>query len=138
MEYSQDNEEYLFVYGTLRSKANNPMQKLLARQGIFHGRGLMQGRLYEINGYPGAVFSSKPEHKVIGELYLIKKPYPLLTQLDQYEQCSEDYPPPWEYMRKKTRILNSDNQSEVQAWVYVYNWDISKLKLIPSGDYLNR
>jgi gamma-glutamylcyclotransferase (GGCT)/AIG2-like uncharacterized protein YtfP len=63
--------EFIFVYGTLRKGAVTAMSHVLARHGEYFADGYLQGKLYEINGYPGAIESDNAEDKVYGELYRI-------------------------------------------------------------------
>lgn len=96
----------------------------------------MQGKLYDINGYPGAIESANPEDKVYGELYRLIDRDVVLLQLDDYEECTDQYPAPYEYVRKKLPILGVDDGC-VMAWVYVFNHSVAGRIHIQSGDYLN-
>lgn len=96
----------------------------------------MQGKLYEINDYPGAVESENQEDKVYGELYRVINSNFVFSQLDEYEECTDKYPLPHEYIRKNLPIYLS-NDVIVYAWVYIFNHNISNLTHIKSGDYLN-
>ena len=69
--------QYLFVYGTLRKHANRPMHKVLRHHCEYASNAIMQGRLFEVSGYPGAIESISKEQKVIGELYRILHINPL-------------------------------------------------------------
>ena len=129
-------DEYIFLYGTLRETAKAEQRQLITRDCKFVSNGTIQGRLYEVDGYPGAVESTKPGEHVIGELYRILAPQALFPQLDEYEECSEHYPQPHEYVRKKIRVSTEGGQP-IKAWVYLYNLDVSALSQIDSGDYLN-
>lgn len=111
------------------------MHGLLARHGKHYANGWMQGRLYQVNGYPGAVESDHPNDKVYGELYSLVRSELLLAQLDEYEGCSRYAPEPHEYIRKKLPVALGGGE-KTAAWVYVFNYDVSKLIRIPSGDYL--
>lgn len=128
--------DFIFVYGTLRKGADTAMSQVLARHCEYYADGYMQGKLYEINGYPGAVESDNPEDKVYGELYRIIDRGVVLLQLDEYEECTNQYPVPHEYSRKKLPIALTGDGS-VMAWVYVFNHSIANLVPITSGDYLN-
>lgn len=127
--------EYLFVYGTLRKGVAAPMYSMLARHCEFFADGFINGRLYEVNGYPGLVLSGSGDDIVRGELYRILNPETVLPVLDDYEECSEAYPEPREYCRRQLRVA-SDEGSEISAWVYVFNHDVSGLTEILNGDYL--
>lgn len=128
--------EFIFVYGTLRKETATSMYHMLARHCEYFSDGHMQGKLYEVNGYPGAIESDNPNDKVYGELYRIVSNGLVLPELDEYEECTDQYPEPHEYIRKKLPISLFGGGSTT-AWVYVFNHDVSNLMQIESGDYLN-
>lgn len=100
----------------------------------FLGYGWMQGELFEVDGYPGAVVSDDPDNTVNGELYRISNPE-LLTMLDTYEECSDSFPQPHEYIR--TRVAIHQHAGEpIPAWVYLYSFDTSELEHLDSGTYV--
>jgi gamma-glutamylcyclotransferase (GGCT)/AIG2-like uncharacterized protein YtfP len=93
---------------------------------------------------------------VYGEIYKILNSRLLLPELDTYEQCTQQFPEPHEYIRKKLTItlLNSGNVStliykplrflkplrsgnNLSAWVYIFNHTVQNLMPIYSGDYLH-
>ncbi len=128
--------EWLFVYGTLRRTIKSPMAAVLGRDAIYVGRAFMRGRLYEVGPYPAASESAAADDKVFGELWRIQQPTPLFKQLDDYEECSAQYPQPHEYVRKVLPVTR-DSGEILLAWCYVYNLDTSGLQRIMSGDYLD-
>lgn len=127
--------EFIFVYGTLRKQIASSKYQLLANHCEYFSAGVMPGKLYEVCGYPGAIESTDANHKVFGELYKILDQQPLLERLDGYEECSDRFPLPHEYSRKRCSIELVSGGSVV-AWVYLYNHDVSTLQQIISGDYL--
>lgn len=129
------SNEYLFVYGTLRKAKAAAMHRVLARHSTYCSDAEMQGRLYEINGYPGAIASGNREDKVYGELYRLKGRDTVLRQLDEYEGCADHFPAPHEYVRKKVSVILPDGE-RVPAWVYLYNCNVSRRLRIRSGDYM--
>ena len=128
--------DYIFVYGTLRKATASDMHFTLARYCEYVAAGTIQGKLYEVEGYPGVVESDSTRHQVIGELYRIIDAAQALPELDDYEECTSNYPTPHEYTRKILPVTLNDG-SEVLAWVYIYNDDVSPLTQITSGDYLD-
>ena len=128
------SEEYIFVYGTLRKSAGMDPHHFLEGLCEYYSEGSIQGRLYEVNGYPGAVESDVVKERIFGELYLIVDADRIFSLLDEYEECSEGYPEPHEYVRRRLFVSVADG-AYVQAWVYVYNCDVSGLFQIKSGDY---
>ena len=128
------SDPLIFVYGSLLKPIQHRMHRTLSAYADFVAEGVMQGKLYEVDGYPGAIRSSASEDKVYGEIYRIKSEA-LFAILDKYEEITDAFPAPHEYLRSKEVICLADGTS-VNAWVYVYNRDVSRLKRIPSGNYL--
>lgn len=126
--------QFLFVYGTLRKPKASDMHPMLANYCEYYSDGTMQGTLYEVCGYPGAIQSGDTNAKVFGELYKLHDRDRVLARLDDYEECSDRFPKPHEYIRKQLSIELIGGGS-VAAWVYLYNYDVSKLLQIKSGDY---
>ena len=85
--------------------------------------------------YPGMIESSEITDKVFGEVYKISNSSKLIALLDDYEECSDKFPFPHEYIRKQ-RPVKLVNGAQVLAWVYLFNRDVSNLKAIKSGDYV--
>lgn len=125
----------LFVYGTLSSACNNPSAQTLRSQSEFLCRASFQGRLFEVDGYPGAVLSRTPGERVWGELWKITGDAEALFELlDAYEECSPDFPEPHEYRRCRIEIEREDGRTLV-AWTWLYNRPVDGLKPISCGDY---
>lgn len=118
--------EHLFVYGTLRRSHGGPMHQLLARHARHIADAFVYARLYDIGSYPGLIESTSVDDTVQGELYQLHDHTDVLAQLDEYEQCTEKHPQPWEYLRKSITVY-SDEHAPLSAWVYVYNWPVSGL-----------
>jgi gamma-glutamylcyclotransferase (GGCT)/AIG2-like uncharacterized protein YtfP len=126
--------EFLFVYGSLRKLRSENMNHILFRDCEYFKNGFIQGILYEIICYPGAVESEQPNDKVYGELYRILNSENLFPILDEYEECSAKYCQPHEYIRKKVSVKLLDGGSLV-AWVYIFNHSTLNRLKIESGDY---
>lgn len=127
--------EFIFVYGTLRKQGAANMHHLMASHCEYFADGTMQGRLYEVSGYPGAIESGDSSDRVFGELYILLDSKLVLSGLDDYEECSAWYPLPHEYRRKRLPVKHSGADT-VMAWVYLYCHDVSSLKQIVSGNFL--
>jgi gamma-glutamylcyclotransferase (GGCT)/AIG2-like uncharacterized protein YtfP len=127
--------EFIFVYGTLRKQMASDRHDVLANHCEYFSDGVMQGTLYEVCDYPGAIESSDASDKVYGELYKMLDVKLVLARLDEYEECSDRFPMPHEYSRKRLSIELIGGGS-VLAWVYLYSHDVSKLRQILTGDYL--
>lgn len=123
---------HLFVYGTLRPGYDGAMARWLC--GVAHhvGPALARGSLYWVADYPG--FVAGPDGDVMGDLFALPDPDATLARLDEHEECSDHFPAPHEYRRE--RLIVSMREGPVEAWTYVYAWDVAGLERIASGDYL--
>ncbi|MBF6057409.1 gamma-glutamylcyclotransferase family protein [Thiomicrorhabdus heinhorstiae] len=128
-----EKNQYLFVYGSLRKRAAR--HDLIAAYCEYVSEAYLNGKLFEVAGYPGAIESSQPDDRVLGEVYRIVEREKLLAGLDEYEECSENFPLPHEYIRKKLAIDLADGK-RIFSWVYIFNRDTSELMPITNGDYL--
>jgi gamma-glutamylcyclotransferase (GGCT)/AIG2-like uncharacterized protein YtfP len=135
-----NNDDYLFVYGTLRrdvvrTDAGERAFVQLNTAASFVERASMDGRLFEVDGYPGGCYQFAVGSLVIGELYEVDDVAGLFAALDAYEECGSHVAEPHEYQRQRVPVA-LDSGSVVYAWVYLYNCSIDELPLIESGDYL--
>jgi gamma-glutamylcyclotransferase (GGCT)/AIG2-like uncharacterized protein YtfP len=126
--------KYLFVYGTLRSESGNEMHQFLAENARLCGRGFFHGDLYLVSYYPCVVKSDVECGKVTGEIYDLKNEEFVLARLDEYEECSEKFPQPREYVRAIEEIT-MENGMPIKAWIYLYNRSTEGLSRIASGDF---
>lgn len=123
----------LFVYGTLMHGYDHPMAKRLSDGADYLGPASLPGRLYLIKHYPGLIEAQDPAERVFGDLFRLHRPHELIVQLDEYEDCGEGSEQPAPYRRE---ILRVDLAGEaVEAFVYIYNWDVSRLPRIASGRF---
>jgi gamma-glutamylcyclotransferase (GGCT)/AIG2-like uncharacterized protein YtfP len=122
----------LFVYGSLMSRAAHPMGNRLRREAKLIGAATLQGRLYAISWYPGAVVAEDPAERVHGEVYALADPARTLQWLDAYEGIVSARPDFAEYERIE-RPVRLTSGEECAAWVYLYRKDASKLTPIPDG-----
>lgn len=129
------SSEFLFVYGTLLAAFDHPQHQIVKNYAEFASFAYMPGHLYEVKGYPGAVYLPQEAAKIYGELYRIKQHSALFTYLDDYEECSSAFPEPHEYARQCCLIFIA--KKTVSAWVYLYNWPIKNLQKIDTGNYLH-
>ena len=129
------NPHYLFVYGTLRKECESGAHKEYLRRADYVSPAKIRGQLFMVDYYPGLVLS-ETEHWAIGEIYLLEDEAQL-HDLDVYEGCAKKSPQPHEYERRMAEVILSSGEI-MQAWTYVYQQDITELKMIDSGDFLNR
>jgi gamma-glutamylcyclotransferase (GGCT)/AIG2-like uncharacterized protein YtfP len=98
-------KELLFVYGSLRRDSASEMYPKLINYCKYYKNGFFQGKLYNVDDYPGAVKSNSPGDKVYGELYILSSDDDVLKIFDYYEQCALRFPRPHEYQREKAENL---------------------------------
>lgn len=127
--------EHLFVYGTLLRGANHAMHRVLAEGAAFVGEGWINGRVYRVAHYPGAVLSDAADERVFGEVYRLRSPADALAALDDYEGCGPGSRPPTEFVRVLLRVAR-DHGGDLDAWVYLYNRPVNGLERILSGRFL--
>jgi gamma-glutamylcyclotransferase (GGCT)/AIG2-like uncharacterized protein YtfP len=127
--------ERVFVYGTLRKESSQAMAKLLVSNSKFLGEGHIVGALYDLGRYPGLLVGPDKIDAVYGQVFELTNTELVLSKLDYYEECSDDFPKPHMYQRMQCSITLADN-SELSAWVYVYQRDVGECVHIPGGDYM--
>jgi gamma-glutamylcyclotransferase (GGCT)/AIG2-like uncharacterized protein YtfP len=128
--------DHLFVYGTLMRGFDHPMAKLLSRSAEFLGEARCRGRLYLVKHYPGLVLSDDANDVVFGELVRLHTPEASLITFDDYEGCGPGVASP-QYLRQVLSVTLDDGTLS-EAWTYVYNRAVDKLKRITSGRFLEQ
>lgn len=109
-----NNQEYLFVYGTLQSTYTNEYAVQLRTQATYISRAFCFGTVIQIDWYPGLIVSTNSEQKVFGELYALPANNSLLHILDEYENTADQ-----EFLRTQIQVFTE--HEEFSAWAYVYN-----------------
>jgi gamma-glutamylcyclotransferase (GGCT)/AIG2-like uncharacterized protein YtfP len=122
-----EKEDHLFVYGTLCQRMKHPLSHLLVHHGIFIGKGIFQGNLYDLGRYPGAVPSRKKTDLVTGEIYRLQNPKQVFDILDEYEGPR--------FKRTQVTIFFEED-ARLLCWIYIYTHSISGRRIISSGDYV--
>lgn len=120
------NDTYLFVYGTLRKELNHPIHRVLSMHAVEIGKGIFQGRLYDLGRYPGAVPSSDESERVTGEIYRIQQDKPVFEALDAYEGAA---------FTRERRFIALAGGKKIPCWIYLYTRPTAGRRFIPSGDY---
>jgi gamma-glutamylcyclotransferase (GGCT)/AIG2-like uncharacterized protein YtfP len=123
---------HLFVYGSLMSTAGHRMGARLRREARRIGAATIQGRLYRVSWYPGAVDTTAPEQRVHGEIYVLDNPTLALAWLDAYEGIAPSRGETGEYGRFERPARLADG-TETAAWVYLYQKDVTSLPSIADG-----
>lgn len=123
----------LFVYGTLR-KGQRSHKVLAGLRARFMAKGYVQGCLYDLGQYPGAVKGAGGSDRVFGEVYLLVHPSLCFKTLDRFEGFDPQKNQLNLFERSKTRVKLRGGE-ETDAWIYWLPNARRPGRLIPSGDY---
>lgn len=129
------NTDYLFVYGTLQQGLKNEMSQFLLQNAEVIAKGCIQGKLYAISWFPGAVLSTGTENHVYGTVFKLQYTFNTFKVLDAYEGCDLSQPNTSLFTRDITTVF-LENGTSVAAWVYLYNQNVDHKTQILSGDFL--
>ena len=124
---------YLFVYGTLMRGGKSPYARLLQARAIFTGTASVEGRLYNLGGFPGLVHVPGCGRAVHGEVYRLGAGG-LLDNLDAYEGCRESDPEPGLFRRERIEARLA-NGSPLTVWTYLYTGETAGRPQIASGRF---
>ena len=125
--------DFLFAYGTLMRRFDNPFASKLRDASVYRGKGFFSGLLYRISWYPGAVYTAGIDERVYGEIYQLIDPITVLGELDEYEDVTENESESL-YLRKTVMVTLEDG-SILPCWTYLYNQPIEGLELIEKGRF---
>lgn len=126
----------LFVYGTLLTGVKNEFADFLAQHSEPVGPGTMQGQLFRISWYPGAITSKSQDEVVHGQVLQIRNNIEtVFKHLDMYEGIGDGFARPYEFVRKEVSV-RCYNQ-ELKCWAYLYDLNTDGLESIPTGDFLS-
>lgn len=116
----------LFVYGTLRRAG--PMHGLLVPGARFLAHARFRGRLYDLGAFPALLPSAGATDVVLGELFEVdaSDPDAHLASIDRYEGAR---------FRRSLESVTREDETIVEAWVYLYRGDVGDGRRIDSGDY---
>lgn len=123
---------FLFVYGSLRP-GGDAAWRLTGHADHVGAARLTGAALYHVADYPGMVLTGDPADIVHGDVFNMHDPIMTLALIDTYEECTADFPQPYEYDRVQHRVQMT--QGPVMAWTYVYNRPVMRLERIESGDF---
>lgn len=126
----------LFVYGSLLSGFHHPAYAYISRYFTLIGKATVQGKLYDLGEYPGAVPCDESCF-ITGELYQVNNNDEFswaIKQLDDYEGMLVERGEIPLFRREPVAIL-LDEQSTI-AWIYWYNHEVTGKTLIETGDLL--
>ena len=126
-----DDPLYIVFYGTLMVDSPQFKEMNLDHYLVFTCDCEIAGKIYDTQEegehYPGLVPGSGT---VKGQLFEIRDPS-FLTESDKWEEFNASEPSKSLYLRKAMHLKKPD----VDAWIYVYNKDVSGCPEIKSGDW---
>lgn len=123
----------LFVYGTLRKGYS--LNRVLRRMGArYVGKGRIQGSLYDLGEFPGAVTSSSMRKRIEGELYELPHADAQLKELDRIEEFDSERPENSLFVRRISTVRLA-NGRRMRAWVYFLPRRPVNARPIAQGDY---
>ena len=146
VSHNEDNDaDYLFVYGTLRSdaKENPPIVSFVLANCTLEENGDIEGKMYQVNSqfddetpFPGVVISVREKDKVQGQIYRIKKGRheAVFRELDEWEECVPGKPNFGKYKRRIVECYGSDDRY-LRAWIYEYTGSLEKCPRVSSGKW---
>jgi gamma-glutamylcyclotransferase (GGCT)/AIG2-like uncharacterized protein YtfP len=117
--------DFLFVYGMLRSEIQNPHGERLRAEAELIGPATVRGAIFRVSHYSG--YRPTPEGSVQGELYRLADPATLLKGLDAYEGA--------EYVRIQVPVQAGAVETDALAWIYQYRYQPAADTRIESGDF---
>jgi len=125
----------MFFYGSLlMGPADTGVKQALAA--CRHvGGAWIQGRLYDLGPYPGAVASPRHSDRVRGELYQLRDTGRSLRLLDRFEDYHRGQPATSLYLRRRTTAWLDGEGRALPCWTYFYNRPVGTRRRIPDGDY---
>ncbi|WP_158993278.1 gamma-glutamylcyclotransferase [Mucilaginibacter sp. L196] len=129
----KENNNYLFVYGTLLNESNE-FAIYLKQNCNYFGKGKLKGRLYDLGEYPGAIPDENYPGYVYGSICELKNTAGALRFLDYYEGFGDDQDQPNLFIRELLGV--ETNGGLIDCWVYLYNLPVEDFRVIESGDYI--
>ncbi|MEJ2010260.1 MAG: gamma-glutamylcyclotransferase [Acidobacteriota bacterium] len=124
---------HLFVYGTLRKGfRSHEMLRRLHAQSVAGGH--VQGRLYDLGNYPGAVESASETDRIHGEVYILPNAAQAFRVLDRFEGYDPAKPGCNLFERQETTVVLAGG-GRMRAWIYWLGSCHQGRRRVPSGDY---
>jgi gamma-glutamylcyclotransferase (GGCT)/AIG2-like uncharacterized protein YtfP len=137
MVRSQDQpraaKEYVFFYGTLLPRHAPPVIASTVRRLRRVGRGSVQGCLYDLGRYPGAVLS-KTGPLIQGEVFELPDDPEILRRLDAFEGFDPAQLESSEFVRREWPVALQGGK-RIDCWVYSYNRHPGAAPRIADGDF---
>src|SRR4051812_10857421 len=112
--------DYLFIYGTLSpDRAPADVRDAVSRMKPI-APGAMNGDLYDLGEYPGAVANVNARNVVRGQVYRLPGDKEVLKKLDAYEEFNPEDIKNSLFVREE-RPIELDDGRKLNCWVYLYN-----------------
>ena len=127
---------HLFVYSSLRKGFQQSSHDYISRYFTFIADAKVKGILSDFGDKPVATPTSE-DRFIKGELYKLNVDDAsfVFGQLDDYEGLNPEEGQT-ALFRREVAMIYADNGSEIPAWVYWYNGDVSGKPVVESGDVL--
>jgi gamma-glutamylcyclotransferase (GGCT)/AIG2-like uncharacterized protein YtfP len=129
--------DFIFVYGTLLPGLAPPEIAPAVAQLRSVAQGSVQGVLYDLGEYPGAVIDlpdidllEKEVRGCIPGMIFQIPDHGLLRQLDEYEGYDPASPTASLFVRKLYEVRLDDGHT-LSCWVYVYNQNPGNARKVP-------
>ena len=133
MRAISSDPKHLFVYGTLRPGLAPPVIADVVDVLPVTGPATVPGRLYSLGAYPGCVLDDNGDRVVHGVLLEITDPA-ILERLDWYEGYAA-HDASGSLFTRTTCRATTPSGGQVFSWIYVYNRDVSRARLIQGGRF---
>ncbi|HKN37348.1 MAG TPA: gamma-glutamylcyclotransferase family protein [Terriglobales bacterium] len=130
---AKGTKRYLFSYGTLLPRHAPPEIAPTVRRLRRVGRGSVQGQLYDLGQYPGAILS-RGGPMVVGQVFELPDDPGVLTQLDEYEGFDPSRPRGSLFVRKRC-LVRLNNGEKLACWIYTYNRPLGQARPLAGGNY---
>jgi len=123
--------DFFFVYGTL--KIGGCYADRFDKFRVSSEKAILNNmNLYKIGGFPGM---TPGNGTVIGELHEYTEPGIVMQQMDYIEGYAETQ---YDLFIRKRKVVIIKSGKEVEAIVYIFNREITGVKLIKNGIWINK
>lgn len=126
--------DYLFLYGTLLPQEVSGKSSEIIRRLKSVGPATVRGRLYDFGDYPGAILDRSTNRLIKGELFELNDGNRELRIFDEYEEFRTTDIDNSLFVRVRTDAELNDGR-RLNAWIYVYNRNPGRARLIRNGVY---
>ncbi len=123
-------DDYVALYGSLMRDEEAEDKPDVSSHVDFVGEATLRGDLYDLGDYPGLV---PGRGSVRAELFKLKD-REALAKVDRFERYDAGNREQSLYIRRLVRMANP----QLDAWVYVYNGDVSSAHAVKDGDWRRR